>query len=127
MSDFVVKIEYKNEDMETVVEKEYDFIQYTEMLHFNLMRIIGDIEDAFYYLSGNVRKEEWPQELKDRFKKIRHKMLDQANDIKRLPKTLSYKGVKADQIDINKFVEYAVSSGTYIKAYPNLNIKDLDL
>ena len=104
MSDFLVKIEYKNENMETVVEKEYDFYSYTEMLHLNLMRIIGEIEDAFYYLSGNKRKEDWPPELKERFKKIRHKLLDQANDIKRLPHNLSYKGVKADQMDIHTFI-----------------------
>lgn len=104
MSDFVVKIEYKNEDMETVVEKEYEFVQYTEMLHLNLMRIIGEIEDAFYYLSGYKRKEDWPPELKERFKKIRHKMLDQANDIKRLPDNLSYCGFKANQMDINSFI-----------------------
>ena len=47
MSDFRVKIEYKNKDLETVVEKEYDFIDYTEMLNLELKRILMDIEDAF--------------------------------------------------------------------------------
>ena len=125
MSDFVVKIEYKNEDLETVVEKEYDFIQYTEMLHLNLMRIIGDIEDAFYFLSGNKQKNDWPPELSARFKRIRHKLLDQANDIKRLPKTLSYKGIRADQIDINQFVNQTLSSEGYRES--KLDIDSLDL
>ena len=49
MSDFKVKIEYKNKDLETIVEKEYDFIDYTEMLSLELKRVLMDIEDAFYY------------------------------------------------------------------------------
>ena len=98
MSDWKVTIEYKNKNLETVVEKEYDFIAYTEMLQLELMRVIMEVEDAFYTFSGNKQKEEWPPELTERFKKIRHKLLDQANAIRRLPENLSYKGNKANQI-----------------------------
>ena len=104
MSDFVVKIEYKNKNLETVVEKEYDFISYTEMLNLELMRLIMDIEDAFYVFSGNKQKEDWSPEMTERFKKIRHKMLDQANAIKRLPQKLSCRGIKADQITIGEYI-----------------------
>ena len=103
MSDFKVKIEYKNKDLETVVEKEYNFIDYTEMLNLELKRILMDIEDAFYYLSGNKQKQDWSPELTERFQKIRHKLLDQANAIKRLPENLSYKDIKANTIS---FAEY---------------------
>lgn len=108
MSDFIVKIEYKNKNLETVVEKEYDFISYTEMLNLELMRLIMEIEDAFYVFSGNKQKEDWDPEMKDRFRKIRHKMLDQANAIKRLPQNLSYKGVRADQISISDFINQTI-------------------
>ena len=104
MSEWNVTIQYKNKNLETVVEKEYDFISYTEMLNLELMRLIMEIEDAFYYFSDNKQKEEWSPEAKERFQKIRHKMLDQANAIKRLPQTLSYKGVKADQVSISDFI-----------------------
>lgn len=104
MSDFRVKIEYKNKDLETVVEKEYDFIDYTEMLNLELKRILMDIEDAFYYFSGNKQKQDWPPELMERFQKIRHKLLDQANAIKRLPDNLSYKNVKANTMSIGEFL-----------------------
>lgn len=103
-SDWIVKIEYKNQNMETVVEKEYDFISYTEMIHLALMRIIVEIEDSFYSFSGGKRKEDWPPELTEKFKKIRHKLLDQANAVKRLPQNLTYKGIRADQISINDFI-----------------------
>ena len=105
MSDWLVKIEYKNKDLETVLEKEYDFISYTEMLNMEMMRIIMEVEDAFYTFSGNKRKEDWTPEMKDRFRKFRHKMLDTANAIKRLPDTLTYKGIKANQMSIAEFIE----------------------
>jgi len=104
MSDFKVKIEYKNKDLETVVEKEYSFIDYTETLNIELKRILTDIEDAFYYLSGNKQKSEWSDELIDRFNKIRHKMLDQANAIKRLPENLSYKGIRGNTMPFSEFI-----------------------
>lgn len=106
MSDWTVNIEYKNKNLETVVEKEYDFIPYTEMINLELMRLIMEIEDAFYVFSGNKQKDDWSPEMKERFKKIRHKMLDQANAIKRLPQTLSYKGNKANQVSISEFIDH---------------------
>lgn len=108
MSDFIVKVEYKNKNLETVVEKEYDFISYTEMLNLELMRLIMEIEDAFYVFSGNKQKEEWDPDMTERFKKIRHKMLDQANAIKRLPQNLTYKGIRADQISISDFINQSM-------------------
>ena len=104
MSDFKVRIEYKNKNLETVVEKQYDFIDYTDMLHLELKRILMEIEDAFYYFSGNKQKQDWPPELTERFTKIRHKLLDQANSIRRLPENLSYKDVKATTMPFSEFL-----------------------
>jgi hypothetical protein len=104
MSDWKVKIEYKNKDLETVVEKEYAFIDYTEMLNLELKRILMDIEDAFYYLSGNKQKSEWDTETTERFNKIRHKLLDQANAIKRLPQNLSYRNIPASTMSFSEFI-----------------------
>ena len=46
-SEWIVTIQYKNKDLEPIVEKEYDFISYTEMVNASLMRCISEIEDAF--------------------------------------------------------------------------------
>lgn len=105
MSDFVVKVEYKNEQLETVVEKEYNFIEYTSMLDREIKKVLSDIEDAFFYFNQYAPKEKWPVETKKRFDAIRHKLLDQANAVKRLPQTLSYKGIKANQIPISDFID----------------------
>ena len=103
MSDWTVKIEFKNENLETVVEKEYDFVQYTDMLQLELKRIIMDIEDAFYEFSGCAQKEDWDDDLKQRFKKIRHKLLDQANAIKRLPQNLTHNGQSPMEMSAGEF------------------------
>lgn len=104
MSDFKVVIEYKNKDLETVVEKEYSLIDYTEMLNLELKRTLMDIEDAFYYFTGNKQKSDWSPEATEKFNKIRHKILDQANAVKRLPENLSYHGVKATAMTFSEFL-----------------------
>jgi len=104
MSDWTVKIEYKNSDMETVVEKEYDFVQYTEMLDLGIKGILVDIENAFYALQGNRSKDDWDKEAKERFKAIRHKMLDKSNAIKRLPQSLSYKGISPLTVNFSEVI-----------------------
>lgn len=110
MSDFTVKIEYKNKDLETVIEREYEFSQYTELLNLELMRIIAEAEDAFYYLTGK-KKENWDDETKSRFQHIRHKLLDQANAIKRLPQTLSYRGISASSVNFSEVIAKDINSG----------------
>lgn len=104
MSDWKVKIEYKNENLETVIEKEYDFIEYTEMLRQELMKDIVDIEDAFYLFSGNKQKDEWDEEIMKRFKRIRHKLLDQANAIRRLPQNLSFHGHHPTEMSSGEYI-----------------------
>ena len=104
MSDWKVKIEYKNKDLETVVEKEYEFIDYTEMLCRELKRVLNDIEDAFFYFSGYKTKQEWDEETIKRFDTIRHKLLDQANAIKRLPENLSYKNIQANTMSMGELL-----------------------
>lgn len=92
MNNFSVKITYKNRDLEHVSEWVYDFEQYAEMMKRELMRVIMDVEDVIYYLGGSS-KDEWDAETTERFQRIRHKLLDQANAIERLPQNLYYKGV----------------------------------
>lgn len=98
MSGFIVKIEYKNEKLETVVEKEYEFLDYTEMLDRELRKLLNEVEDSFFYFQEYKPKQSWDDEAKKRFESIRHKMLDQANAIRRLPQNLTHNGEKADQI-----------------------------
>lgn len=104
MSEWVVKIEYKNENLETVVEKEYDFVAYTELIQQGIKKVISDVEDAFYTLTGNKSKEEWNEETAVQFKRIRNRLLDYSNDIKRLPVTLSHNGQSPNQIPSGEYI-----------------------
>ena len=110
MSGFTVKIEYKNQNLETVIEKEYEFSQYTDLLNLELMRIIAETEDAFYHLTGK-QKDEWDNETKSRFQHIRHKLLDQANAIKRLPQTLSFCGISAGSVSFSEVLAKNINNG----------------
>lgn len=104
MSDWKVKIEYKNKELETVVEKEYEFIDYTAMLARELNRVLKKVEDAFFAFSDYKPKNEWDKETFERFEEIRHKLLDQANAIRRLPENLSYHDVKANTIPFSEYL-----------------------
>lgn len=106
MSDFIVKIEYKNKNLETVVEKEYSFLEYTGMLDREIRKVLNDVEDAFFYFQQYAPRQQWGEEAEKRFESIRHKILDQANAIKRLPETLTYKGIKANQITIGEYINH---------------------
>jgi hypothetical protein len=109
--DWIVTISYKNKNLETVVEKEYTFDQYTEMCSLGLKHILMDIEDVFYYFQDNKQKSEWDQEAMNRFNVIRHKMLDQANAIQRLPQTLTYKGNSPTELSINEYITERQKNG----------------
>ena len=104
MDGWTVTIEYKNENLETVVEKEYDFISYTSMLYMNLMGILKEIEDAFYDINQGKQKQDWTPESMEKFKKIRNKILDESNSIRRLPETLSHNGVKPNQMSFGEYL-----------------------
>ena len=104
MSDFTVKIAYKNKNLENVNTRTYDFQQYAEMIKLELMRVIMDVEDAFYFLQGSKAKEEWSEESINKFQKIRHKLLDQANSIERLPRNLYFHDAPCIDMSVSKLV-----------------------
>ncbi len=104
MNDWTVRVEYKNNNMETIVEKEYDFLQYVEMLDLGLKGILVDVENAFYALQDNKQKDDWSEDATNRFKAIRHKLLDKANAVRRLPRTLSYKGTSPLAVNFSEII-----------------------
>ena len=110
MNDFTVKVAYRSKDMTDMREWTYDFKPYTEMMKRELMRIIMEVEDTIYHLQGSRSKEEWDSETMEHFQKIRHKLLDQANSIERLPQTLHYKGVSCASINLSEMLANIIDS-----------------
>ena len=88
MEEFEVNVTYRDEKLNPVYEKSYTLEQYTEMLKTDLMRLVTDVEELCYEANDNRPKEEWSDITWDAFRKIKHKLLDKAGDIGRLPKNI---------------------------------------
>ena len=61
-------------------------------------------ENTFSYLNNDKPKQEWPEDLQERFGEIRHRLLDQANAIRRLPDNIYYKGSHANSMSFSEFI-----------------------
>lgn len=79
------RIQYKNKELRTVCDCEYSLKDYTDMLSLDLKRIISDVEDLVYGMNGNLPKDEWRESDLLAFNKIKHKILDKAGEVERLP------------------------------------------
>ena len=83
-----VRVVYRGVDRKPTYTKLYTLNEYTDMLRADLLRIITDVEDLCYAANGNAPKEDWSDETFTGFNKIKHKILDKAGDIGRLPDNL---------------------------------------
>lgn len=90
MNDFTVKVSYRGNGQNGRDQWTYSLQDYADMMKRDLLRVIMDVEDVIYTLSG-ATKDEWDGETMAKFLKIRHKLLDHANSIERLPQNLYYK------------------------------------
>lgn len=104
MDDFTVKISYKNKNLENVNEQVYGLKQYLEMTKLELMRIIMDVEDSFIQMNDGMPKEEWNRDTLERFNRIRHKLLDQANAIERLPNNLYINNKNINMVNVSEIL-----------------------
>lgn len=83
-----VKVVYRGADMKPVYTKDYTLEEYTEMLQNDLTWLITDIENMCYRAAGGRPKSAWSDYMWVAFNTIKHKLLDKAGDIGRLPKTI---------------------------------------
>ena len=103
-----VKITYRNEKLEPVYERAYSLTDYTDMLRVDLLRLISDVEDLVYVATDNKGKEEWSDALWAAFYRIKHKLLDKAGDIGRLPNNIFESGAEKS---LSEFVADIVNKG----------------
>lgn len=88
IADCKVRVEFRNRDMEIVSEKVYTFHDHIEILKTGLIRLIPDIEDLAYRATDGKSKEEWPEDVIASFSRLRHKVLDMAGEVARLPSNM---------------------------------------
>lgn len=104
LNDYTVNIVFKNRSLEDVSRRSYALVDYCQEQKLNLMHIITDVENAFYSMQGDKTKDEWTPEAKETFQRIRHKLLDAANEIVRLPNNLQYKGVGIGVVNGTEYI-----------------------
>lgn len=104
LKDFTVNVVYKNKDLETVGENTYLLTDYCDEVRHNVTRIITEVENAFFEMQDFIRKEDWPESTRNSFMHIRHKLLDAANKIDRIPQNMHYCGVPVNSIPASEYV-----------------------
>ena len=107
-NDFTVTVNYYNRDDQKFVTQTYGFEQYTELLKLELMRIITNVEDAFYRFNDERPQEEWDEKSVKEFAHIRRKILDQANAIARMPQTVHCKGLPIGSRSLSDIIANAL-------------------
>jgi len=112
LNDYTVNIIYKNRSLESVSQRSYPFADYCQEQKLNLMHIITDVENAFYCLQDNQSKESWTPEAMETFQRIRHKLLDAANSIERLPRNLYCKGKNIGAMNGSEYIAEIVNRAT---------------
>lgn len=69
-------------------ERDCSLTDYTSLLKNGVIRLILDAEDLAYRATDCKSKEEWPEDVMASFLRIRHKLLDTAGEIGRIPENL---------------------------------------
>lgn len=79
------------------------------MVRADLLRLITDVEDLVYRANGNKPKDEWSDESWADFCRIKHKLLDKAGDVGRLPDNI-FEYSEGDE-SLSKFVASLLDEG----------------
>ena len=87
-----VHITHRNNKLQPVADELFSLDEYSTILANDVLRMITDVEDIIYCATGGTPREDWPDEVWGKFSRLKHKMLDEAGAMKRLPENLVYGG-----------------------------------
>ena len=85
---FKVKVKYRNELGDMISSREYLLSDYVGMIRTDLFRVITDVENLYYRLNDGKPKREWETSDMEDFNLVKHRLLDKAGEIERLPEIL---------------------------------------
>lgn len=102
--DFTVRTEYYNKAMDAREIRTYPFESYTDHIYNELKSLVRDVESVLSYLQNYKDKDNWDPEALEDFQTIRKKLLNNANNIGRLPQTLCYKGVPCANVSMSEII-----------------------
>jgi len=103
-----VRVTYKDKDMRPIYTKTYPICEYTDMLRQDLHRLITDVENLCYVANENKSKADWSDETFEEFSRIKHKLLDKAGEIGRLPQNI----VLRTKEPLNEYMARILEEGT---------------
>lgn len=83
-----VRVTYRDKNLQPTYTKTYTLTEYAETMRSDLQGLVGEVETLGYIANGNKPKEEWSDESFAIFSRIKHKLLDKAGEIERLPSNM---------------------------------------
>lgn len=92
IQDYTVAVEMRDFYGNKTGENVYTLRDYATMLSWDIKRTLMEVENTIKDMQGGKRKQEWTPEVKNAFGKIRHRLLDEANAVERLPSTMRKDG-----------------------------------
>ena len=102
-----VRVTYKDKDMRPTYTKTYPLCEYTDILRQDLHRLITDVENLCYIVNENKSKAEWSDQTFAEFSRIKHKLLDKAGEIGRLPDNI----VIRTKEPLNEYIARIIDEG----------------
>ena len=83
-----VRVTYRDKDLRPTYTKTYTLGEYADIMRSDLQSLVGDVETLGYIANDNKPKEAWSDESFAVFSRVKHKLLDKAGEIGRLPSNI---------------------------------------
>jgi len=89
IKEILVKVTYRDKDLQPTYTKTYTLSEYADAMRSDLQSLVGEVETLGYIANKNKPKEEWDDDSFAVFTRIKHKLLDKAGEIGRLPANMA--------------------------------------
>lgn len=89
-----VRITYRDKDLQPTYTKTYSLSEYADSMRADLQGLVGEVETLGYIANGNKPKDEWSDESFAVFSRVKHKLLDKAGEIGRLPLNINLRSTE---------------------------------
>ena len=88
IQEIIVRVTYRDKDLNPTYTRTYTLPEYADSIRSDLQGLVGDVETLAYLANNNKPKEEWSDASFSAFTRIKHKLLDKAGEIGRLPSNM---------------------------------------
>lgn len=89
-----MRVVYRDKDLQPTYTKTYSIEEYANAMRSDLQNLVSDVETLGYIANDNKPKDEWSDESFAMFSRIKHKLLDKAGEIGRLPSNMKVRSTE---------------------------------